>query len=333
MPDETTPIRPPLTPLQIGEVPAALRGSVVAIGNFDGVHRGHATLLAAAMQAARRRAAKTVVVTFEPHPRSFFRPQDPVFRLTPLAAKARVLGAMGIDGLVVLPFDETLARTAAADFVDAVLVKGLAASEVVVGYDFHFGRGRAGNAAMLAEAGRAGGFDVTVIPAVLESDGALVSSSVIRDALAAGDVAAANRLLGYRWFISGAVIGGDRRGRDLGFPTANIRLAADCRLRHGIYAVRMTRRAGVFDGVASFGRRPTFDNGAPLLEVFLFDFSGDLYGEEIIVTFHAWGRPEEWFPSVEALVAAMNRDVVAAREALATAGDGTDLDRALRRLA
>ena len=181
----------------------------------------------------------------------------------------------------------------ASAFIEDILVGRLKLTAAVVGFNFHFGKGREGTPAVLAEAGKRHGFSVTIVDQVCETGGAPVSSSAIRDDLANGDVAAANARLGYRWFVVGEIVAGDRRGRELGFPTANIVLPADCRLRHGVYAVRV-QRAGraVRDGVANYGRRPTFDNGPPVLEVFLFDFSGDLYGEEVAVSFVSWIRPE-----------------------------------------
>jgi riboflavin kinase/FMN adenylyltransferase len=322
-----------LTGHPLDRLPPALMGGVVAIGNFDGVHRGHAALLARAMEDARARSAKAVVLTFEPNPRTFFRPADPVFRLTPPAAQARLLTAIGLDGLVVASFDEALAALSPEDFVSAVLVERLRVGGVIVGEDFRFGRRRAGTAATLLEAGRRFGFSVDVVPAVVAEDGLRISSSDIRSALAGGDVEAANRLLGYRWFTVGVVISGDRRGRALGFPTANICLPADCRLRHGIYAVTYRRPGGAtFPGVASYGRRPQFGNGPPVLEVFIFDFAGDLYGEQAIVTFHGWIRPERVFPSVAALVGAMQADAEEARALVARAGPGSKLDQALAAL-
>jgi riboflavin kinase/FMN adenylyltransferase len=327
MPDR--PATHPAPILDLDAVPAGLRGGVVAIGNFDGLHRGHADLLRLAVAEARRRGVPTLALTFEPHPRSFFRPEAPVFRLTSLAAKARVAGALGIDALVVARFDRALSEMSAGAFVDRVLIGRLNASEVVVGRDFRFGKGRAGSPATLAEAGADAGFAVTVADVVLAADGLPVSSSAVREALSAGDIARANDLLGHRWFVAGTVVPGDRRGRELGFPTANLGLPPDCRLRHGIYAVRVTVGDRTFDAVASYGRRPTFDNGAPLLEAFLFDFDGDLYGREVVVTFFAWIRAEERFASVADLVAAMNEDAVKARAILAEADPGTATDRAL----
>jgi riboflavin kinase/FMN adenylyltransferase len=243
-----------------------------------------------------------------------------------------MLTAVGLDGLVVIPFDRTFSTMSADAFVEEILVDRLQIAGVVVGRDFHFGKGRGGSAATLATHSRNFGFGVQIVDPVVGVSGETVSSSSIRDALAAGDVAMANDLLGHRWFIVGEVVAGERRGRELGFPTANIRLSADCRLRHGIYAVTM-RRADrtLLRGVASYGRRPTFDNGAPLLEVFAFDFSGDLYGEQVIVVFHDWIRPEEKFPSVDALVAAIGQDVAAAAAILAGSGPGNALDAAVLR--
>jgi riboflavin kinase/FMN adenylyltransferase len=314
----------------LAETPAALAGGVVAIGNFDGMHRGHAELLHGAVAEARRRNVPAVALTFEPHPRTVFRPDRPVFRLTPLAAKTRLAAVYGLDGLVVIPFDRDFAGLTAESFASDILHDRLHVRSVVVGYDFHFGRNRTGSPEFLAEAGDRFGFPVRIVEAVTDEHGEPLSASRIRKTLELGDIAGTNRMLGYRWFVIGTVVGGDRRGRDLGFPTANIRLADDCLLRHGIYAVRFTRPDGrSWGGVASFGRRPTFDNGAPLLEVFVFDFQGSLYGEEVTVTFIDWIRPEERFESVAALVEQMNRDSARAREMVAAAGPGTPTDEAL----
>lgn len=319
-----------LTPYGLAELPASLAGGVVAIGNFDGVHRGHAALLESTRELAGRQRVPAVVLTFEPHPRWVLKPDRPLFRLTPLPAKARVLGALGLDGLAVAHFDRAFAEKSAADFVAEVLVGRLRPRGLVVGYDFHFGKNRQGTPGVLTDAGKRLGFEVSVFGEVANAAGEPLSSSAIRSHLADGAVEAANRLLGYRWFVQGPVIPGDRRGRELGFPTANIDPGPDCRLRHGIYAVRLLRADGtLLDGVASFGRRPTFGAGRPLLEVFLFDFSGDLYGEEVAVNFVAWIRPELAFASVGDLVTAMNGDSAVARTALRDAAGGTALDRRL----
>jgi riboflavin kinase/FMN adenylyltransferase len=297
-------------------VPTAIAGAVVAIGNFDGVHRGHQALLAQAREAAGRQSRPSAVLTFEPHPRAFLNPDAPLFRLTPEPVKLALFKRFGLDGAFVLRFDGDLAARSAEAFVTGVLVGALRVCGIAVGHDFHFGRGREGTPARLEELCRANGLDCTVVPAVVEA-GCIVSSSAIRAALERGDVAVANRLLGYRWFVRAHVRPGDARGRTLGYPTANLRLGDDCRLRHGIYAVRAFLDGRPFDAVASFGRRPTFDNGAPLLEVHLFDFAADLYGRVLDVEFVGWIRGEERFDAVEALVARMDQDSEEARRLLA----------------
>ncbi|HEV2558001.1 MAG TPA: bifunctional riboflavin kinase/FAD synthetase [Microvirga sp.] len=297
-------------------VPPALQGAVVAIGNFDGVHRGHRRLVEAARERALQLGRPAAVLTFEPHPRLFFQPDAPLFRLTPEPVKLALLRAQGLAGAFVRGFDAALAALSAEGFVTDLLVRRMGISGVVVGYDFHFGRGREGNPGRLEALSQEHGLSCTVVNVVAEH-GVTVSSTAIRAALEQGDVAAANGLLGYRWFVRAEVRHGHKRGRDLGYPTANLRLADDTRLRHGIYAVRARVGDRVHDGVASFGRRPTFDNGAPLLEAYLFDFAGDLYGQELDVEFVAWIRGEERFESIEALVARMDRDAEEARGLLA----------------
>lgn len=300
-------------------VPVALRGAVVAIGNFDGVHGGHQRLIEVAGADARQHDRPAIVLTFEPHPRSYFAPDRPVFRLTPEPVKLAVLAQLDLDGVVVRRFDGVLASTSAVDFTRRLLVEELGAAAVVIGHDFHFGKGREGTPAVLAALCAQNGLTCRIVEPVTFGTEA-ISSSAIRVALAEGDILRANGLLGYRWFVMGEVRHGEKRGRTLGYPTANLRLPDDCRLRHGIYAVRAATADGVFrEGVASFGRRPTFDNGAPLLEVFLFDFSGDLYGREICVEFVDWIRGEERFDSADALVQRMDEDARQARECHAVA--------------
>ncbi|MDH3196112.1 MAG: bifunctional riboflavin kinase/FAD synthetase [Hyphomicrobiales bacterium] len=309
-------------------MPEAWRGAVVAIGNFDGVHSGHQVVLKAAEAEAEHRGVRCIVMTFEPHPRTFFAPARPVFRLTPATLKAALIAAFGFDGTLVMTFDGDLAGMEAEDFVTGILLDRLAACHVVTGYDFHFGHNRRGTPDFLQGSGLLHGFGVTVV-AEHGDEGGAVSSSRIRQALGEGDVAHANALLGWSWSVSGTVIRGDRRGRDLGYPTANMALSPDTRLRHGIYAVRFARANGeIHDGVANFGRRPTFDNGRPLLETFLFDFDGDLYGETALVSLVGWIRPEEAFASPQALIAQMDRDSAAARACLAGTPP-TPLDRKL----
>lgn len=297
----------------------ALAGAVVAIGNFDGVHRGHRAVIDTAIRRAKGLDRPAAALTFEPHPRSYFRPHDPMFRLTDERAKLRLLAASGLDGCVVMTFDAKLAGLSAQDFIQEKLVRRLAVSGVVIGFDFHFGKDRQGSPAFLVSEGARLGFHVDVV-GPLEDEGRPVSSSTVRAALAAGRVVEAAELLGYPWFASGEVLHGDKRGRDLGFPTANIRLDPACGLQHGIYAVRVGHAGRIIDGVASFGQRPTFDNGAELLEIYLFDFDGELYGKIIDVAFIGWIRPEMRFETAEALIKRIEDDCVRAREALARAG-------------
>jgi riboflavin kinase/FMN adenylyltransferase len=299
---------------------AAFKGAVAAIGNFDGVHRGHRAVIDAAVARAAAFGGPAIAVTFEPHPRDVLRPSDPVFRLTDARAKLRLLAATGLDGALVLTFNQAFSNLSAEDFVERILVGRLGIRGATIGFDFHFGHQRRGSPAFLSEQGERFGFSVETAPP-LEDEGRPVSSSSIRAALAEGRVVEAAELLGYPWFASGPVIKGDQRGRDLGFPTANIHLDQNCSLKHGIYAVRIAVDGVIRDGVASFGTRPTFDDGAPLLEVHVFDFSGDLYGKDVDVAFIGWIRPELKFDSADALVARMNEDARLARAALARAGD------------
>jgi riboflavin kinase/FMN adenylyltransferase len=299
-----------------GASDGALRGAVVAIGNFDGVHRGHRAVIGAACARAQLLGRPAAALTFEPHPRSFFRPGEPLFRLTDEQAKLRLLSGAGLDGAILLHFDADLARLSAQDFVSHILVERFAVAGVAAGFDFHFGLNRSGSPDFLAAQGIKFGFAVDIVPR-FERGGRLVRSGLIRAALAAGRISEANELLGYPWFVSAAVLHGDKRGRQLGFPTANLRLDPACQLAHGIYAVRVGIDGRRYDGVASFGRRPMFDQGIVLLEVFVFDFSGDLYGRAIDVVFIDWIRPEQKFDTVEDLVRQMRQDCDAARAALA----------------
>lgn len=300
------------------DFPQELRGGVIVIGNFDGVHLGHQAVLGDALAIARKMAVPSIVLTFEPHPRTFFRPQNPVFRITPPHLKSEILLSMGFDAIVSLPFNAELSGMDAEEFIEQILVRDLGAAHVVTGFNFQFGKNRRGNTNMLENSGETLGFSLTSVERFVDAGGERVSSSRIRNALEDGDVERAAVLLGRPWRVRGYVQKGAQLGRTLGYPTANIKLHPATMLRHGIYAVRLTRADGrVHDGVASFGRRPTFDNGAPLLETFIFDFNDDLYGEFISVELIGWIRPEEKFESVEALVKQMDRDSAAARRILA----------------
>jgi riboflavin kinase/FMN adenylyltransferase len=307
------------------DLPADWRGGVVAIGNFDGVHLGHQAVLQAASAQAEHLGVPCLMLTFEPHPRAFFS-KRPLFRLTPAPLKAALAAALGFDGTLVLTFDAALAGQSAEDFVREMLVGRLAIRAAVTGYDFHFGRARRGTPRFFAEQGVLHGFSVTVVDAVMDGDEA-VSSTRIRKALSEGDVAFAAKLLGWRFAAAGSVIRGDARGRELGYPTANMTLDPATELRHGIYAVRfLTADGALHDGVASYGRRPTFGGGDPVLETFLFDFAGDLYGEAALVSFYGFIRPEQHFDSVEALVERMEEDSIEARTMLERAAP-SDFDR------
>ena len=304
------------------DCPADAKGAVVALGNFDGVHLGHRALLLEAKRLARELKRPFGVLVFEPNPREFFRPDDPPFRLTPFRAKARLLSELGVDLLIVLTFDAAMASMPAQDFVLDVLVKELAVTHVVVGKDFRFGKGRGGDTAVLGYMGEMEGFGTTVFSPVFADSNEKISSSDIRTALKAGKPDEAARLLGHWWRVEGHVAQGDRRGREIGFPTANLKLEHTLLPAFGIYAVRAHLPDGrIVGGAASFGIRPTFALESPLLEAHLFDFSGDLYGALLAVEFIAWLRPEKHFDSIDALKTQIAADCAAAKRILSMISD------------
>jgi len=309
----------------LSAIPPQARGASIALGNFDGVHRGHAVVIGAAAEAARRLGAPLAALTFEPHPRELFRPDDPPFRLTLAEAKRDALAALGVEVLVSVPFDHGFSRIEAEDFVRDILARRLAARHVACGPNFHFGHRRRGTPSLLASLGAELGFGVTVVEKATGEGGLPLSSTAVREALAAGDVARANAILGRPWEIRGVVERGAALGRSLGFPTANVRLGRHLAPRFGVYAVRAGIEDGAggvawFDGAASLGLRPTVNPlPEPLLEVFLFGFSGDLYGKRLRVAFVAFLREEARFESLEALAEQMRADCEAARAALAPA--------------
>jgi riboflavin kinase/FMN adenylyltransferase len=310
-------------------LPPAAQGSVIAIGNFDGVHRGHQAVIGEAVRRAKNAGRPGAVLTFEPHPRRFFKPDTPPFLLTRLRTKARVLEDLGVDNLFVLRFNAALAAFGAEDFIDRVLVDGLRASQIVVGYDFVFGRGRRGNPDLLRERLAGHGIAAMVMAPVAaphaepdgDSEGLIYSSTGVRDALKAGDPRGAARLLGRPFEIEGRVRRGDARGRLLGFPTANVWLGDYLRPALGVYAVRARVDDGAehppLSGVANLGLRPTFGGSEPRLEVHLFDFAGDLYGRRLLVELVDFLRPERKFDGIEALKAQIATDAAAAKMALA----------------
>ncbi len=299
-------------------LPDALKGGVVAIGNFDGVHRGHQIVLEKALELAEALGKPAIVLTFEPHPRTVFQPDRPVFRLTPPRLKAEILSAMGFSAIIEQKFNKDFASMSADAFVRDILVGSLGTAHVVTGFDFHFGNNRQGGPAYLRAAGERECFKVTLVDAFRDEGGTVISSSRIRDCLAQSDAIAAAGLLGYRYLTEAPVIEGKKLGRTLGYPTANMQLAPETRLAHGIYAVRFRRSDGSSrGGVASFGRRPTvISDGAPLLETFVFDFDGDLYGETCAVSFFGYLRPELKFDGLDALMVQMRRDEEEARSLL-----------------
>jgi len=314
-----------------GALPAPLRGGVVAIGNFDGVHRGHQAVLGCALDKAAALSIPALVLTFEPHPRQLFRPETPLYRITPAPMRARLLGAMGFGAVVEQPFDRDFSRLPAEEFVARILVADLGIADVVTGYDFHFGKDRQGTPQFLIAAGERYGFGVARVEAFCDEGTDAVSSSRIRSLLTEGDVAQAAGLLGYRYTVEAEISHGEKLGRTLGFPTANMALPEGTDLAHGIYAVRLRRENGALhDGVASFGRRPTVaENGAALLETYLFDFSGDLYGETACVSFFGFLRGEEKFDGLDALVARMRQDEAEARALLSGVRPLSALDAAI----
>lgn len=291
------------------------RGASVAIGNFDGVHVGHQSII----DIARDHGSPLGAVTFEPHPREYFQPGAPPFRLMNAEAKENRLSRLGVDILYELPFDAALAGLSAKDFARLVLHEGLGIRHAVVGADFHFGHDRGGDARLLAQLGREIGFGVTIAPLVSD-EVEEISSTAIRRALSEGRPGDARRMLGHWHRIEGEVLHGDARGRELGFPTANMSIATIHPPRFGVYAVKVRvlggPHAGEYNGAASIGTRPMFGENKPNIETFIFDFSGDLYGEHLSVALIEWLRPEMTFDGLDGLISQMDADCARAREIL-----------------
>jgi riboflavin kinase/FMN adenylyltransferase len=296
------------------DLPAELTGAALAIGNFDGVHRGHQAVIAEAGGRAAALGAPHLVVTFEPHPRAVFRPADPPFRLTPRRTKLELFATLGVAGTVVFPFSRAFASIEATAFVRDVLVGGLKARHVVVGENFCFGRGRAGTADFLRDQAPTAGFGVTAVAPERDAGGAPYSSSRARELLRAGDPQAAAAILGRPFAIAAHVKHGDHRGRLLGFPTANLPLGDHMRPRAGVYAVQARLADGaVRPGVANLGDRPTVGGSDFRLETHLFDFAGDLYGKRLEVALLHFLRPEMKFPDLDALKRQIAADAADAR--------------------
>jgi len=305
----------------IASIPQEYLGAVIAIGNFDGVHRGHQALIRRAMRHAEVRGVPSAVLCFEPSSREFFRPGAEPIRLTPFRSKAHILAKMGVDAMFALPFDTDMAHQSAENFVFDLLVRALRVECVVVGSDFRFGAGRGGDGAMLSYMGEMEGFGVEIFPTVMAGMDEKISSTLVRAQLRAGHPEEAARLLGHPFVIEGRVEHGEQRGRTLGFPTLNMRLDGYIEPAYGIYAVRASvidddTEVARYDGVANFGVRPMYLTSEPLLETYLFDFSGDLYGKQMAVELVSYLRPEAKFASVEALKAQMADDVRTAKRVL-----------------
>lgn len=298
-------------------VPDHLRGAIVALGNFDGFHLGHQKVVSEAVTWARSEGRPAIVATFDPHPVRHFAPHVPPFRLTTLDQREELFAAAGADAMLVFEFDDALAGTPAEAFVGELLAGHLGVAGVVTGEDCTFGKGRAGNVEVLAEVGARHGITARPLGPVTEG-GLPVSSSRIRDALKAGDCETATRLMTRPFAIRGTVQHGDKRGRAIGYPTANVDMGPYLRPRYGIYAVtgRVLDSGETLQGAANLGIRPQFEPAQELLEPYFFDFAGDLYGREIEVALHHFLRPEAKFESVEALTAQMAEDCARARELL-----------------
>ncbi len=298
-------------------IPDSLRGAIFALGNFDGFHRGHQAVVGQAIDWARAEGRPVIVATFDPHPVRYFVPDAAPFRLTTLDQRQELFADAGADAMLVFHFDAALAATTAEQFVAELLAERLGAAGVVTGEDFTFGKARGGNVEVLARLGAPLGLRARAVGPVAD-EGEVVSSSRIRDALKAGDCGLATHLLTRPFAIRGTVQHGDKVGRTIGFPTANLAMGNYLRPRYGIYAVTAVAGGGrVLHGAANLGIRPSFDPPKELLEPHFFDFSGDLYGQEIEVAFHHFLRPEAKFDSLEALTRQMEADCLKARELLA----------------
>jgi len=299
------------------DLPAELRGAAVALGAFDGVHRGHQAVIGRAREAADRLGAPLAVVSFDPHPRRWFQPDAAPFRLMGAEQMARALGDLGVQTLYLLPFDASMAAMSHEQFAEEVLADGLGIRHAAVGFDFTFGKGRTGSPEALRALGQRLGFTVSTVDRIDDAGGLKLSSSAVREALNAGDMARAAAILGRAFAIEGEVIHGDKRGRTIGVPTANVPLGDYMRPAFGVYATRTRLEDGrLIDGVASLGLRPMWRLEEPLLEAWLFDFDDELYGRTVETQLIAFLRPEMTFDGVDALKAQIAADAVTARQAL-----------------
>jgi riboflavin kinase/FMN adenylyltransferase len=298
-------------------LPDRLRGAAVAIGAFDGVHRGHQAVIAQARAAAERLGAPLAVVSFDPHPRRWFQPEAAPFRLMTPAQMARAMAPLGVDRLYLLSFDAAMAAMTDEAFATEVLSDGLGIRHAAIGFDFTYGKGRTGSPEGLRRHGETLGFGVTVVDRIDDTDGLKLSSSGVREALKAGDMPRANAILGRPFAIEGPVVHGDKRGRTIGVPTANVPMGDYMRPAYGVYATRTRLPDGrLIDGVANLGVRPMYELELPLLEVWLFDFDEDLYGQTVETELVAFLRGEMAFDGLDALKVQIDADADAARAAL-----------------
>jgi riboflavin kinase/FMN adenylyltransferase len=304
----------------VDELPAEVKGGAVAIGNFDGVHLGHREVINEAGRIAKAHDIPWIVMSFEPHPRLFFQPDQDPFRLTPFRIKSRHIEELGVEDFVVLQFDKEFASLSAEEFIDQILVEGLGAKHVVCGYDFYFGAKRRGNPDMLLKEGRNKGFAFSCVNPVSDQSGNVYASTLVREQLVKGAVKDAHALLGRPFEIEGRVVEGDQRGRDMGFPTCNIELHEYLQPALGVYAIRAGVDHGTetvwHDGICNIGKRPTFDKRDILLEAHLFDVNEDLYGKHLRVALIDFIRPEQKFDGLDAIKAQIAKDCITAKDIL-----------------
>ncbi|MCJ8323226.1 MAG: bifunctional riboflavin kinase/FAD synthetase [Rhizobiales bacterium] len=296
------------------QLPDDKKSAILAIGNFDGVHKGHQYILKQALEIAQQTGSSKQrkpfgVITFSPHPRAFFNPTGNFFRLTDNATRADLFEQLGIDILVMLEFSKQLAALTAEEFVQKILVTMLGISHIIVGENFYFGKNRQGNAEMLTLWGEKYGFGVSVLKPLKHSQ-QTISSSKVRQALRDGEPALATQLLGHSWYLNGVVVEGKQLGRTIGFPTANIATRSDCELKHGTYAAQIEIDGQLFQGAGNYGTRPTVNGVGARFEIFIFDFDRDIYGKQVKIHLHKFIRDDEKFEGLEPLIAAIDKDVV-----------------------
>lgn len=307
-----------------------MKNGVLVIGNFDGVHRAHQIVLKKAREISEKENKPVVAMSFEPHPRTLFKPQEPVFRLSPKNTKAKLLKACGMDGLIIVPFTRELADTSAEQFIQKYICENAQAKHVIIGFNFYFGKNRGGDPEFLKNKGKEFGFETTIIDEQKNEIKQPISSSQIREYLENAEIKNATEMLGYRWIVQGKVIEGEKIGRKLGFPTANIKLEKNTKLASGIYAVKIKRQNNeIYNGVASYGRRPTFDNGEKIFETFIFDFNENIYDEIIEVSLFEYIREELKFENEQKLKEQMKMDEKNAREIMKNAKPISEIDEQL----